>query len=230
MEPTPATVLYAPPSRTPRRRRFLALSVAVLALAAAGLGVSFTADTGVTTVAVTAGSAAGNLVYPATVGGAVIDGVTALKYTPAGDGTGIDAATDLYDAVTTPGWSPITNTAGSVGTAGDLALIDAKTDSAGGAANLIINVYITNLAAMQTAYSSFAFPIRLYTSTNGSTWTEDTAYSNLYITNTSGFASFTVSTAPTKYADITMDTGGSFYCVNQAGTLSPAFYFTVTPA
>lgn len=126
-------------------------------------------------------------------------------------------------------------------TGGDLALINAPIAPNG----VVVSVYITNLAALQQDYSSFAFPINVYSSTCTSTcgsWTADTAVtgasvgSPTYLTSTTGFLTFNLpnsSLTPNTYYDIAMDKGGSYYCtsVSTAGTASitPTFYFTAEP-
>lgn len=191
-----------------RRKRFLIVSVAALAVLAVTMGVSFLDQSGATTLTVNAASG-GNLVYTSSLP----SGVTA-KYSSA------------------PSWSPTANSAGSVATSGSIAVIDASQVST----NVIVNVYITNLASLAQAYSSFAFPIDVWTSTNGSSWSQSSVVStspfSSYLTDTSGVISFSL--PPNAYYDITMEGsddatigGGSFYCISTSnGSLSPSFYVT----
>lgn len=218
-----------------RRRRFLVVSVAALAVLAAALGVSFTADSGSTTVSVSAGTT-NPLVFPR---GVTLS--TDKKFKVSGSITG-----------TSPSWSPVAGTSGSVTTKGDLAFIDGRTTSAGGATRLTITVYVTNLPALQKTYGSFAFPVRLYGGTyNGTTtvWTSPTTLASsdtTYLTNTGGFLSFSVDTAASGNAgsaigvqlggDVTGD-GGSFYtvCTDTSdvctgGSLGPSFFITAQPS
>lgn len=218
-----------------RRRRFLIVSIAALAVLAAALGVSFTADSGSSTVSVSAGTT-NPLVFAR---GTTLSGGKTFKV--GGNTTG-----------TAPAWSPVAGTAGSVTTKGDLGFIDGRTTSAGGATRLTITVYVTNLPALQKTYSSFAFPVRLYGGTYDGTTTVWTGASTLassdttYLTNTSGFLSFSVATAASGAAGSaiavqlggdTSGDGGSFYtvCTDTAGTctggsLSPSFFITAQPS
>lgn len=135
------------------RRRFLFLSVAALALLGAGLGVSFTADTGVTSLTTISGATTtGNFVYAASYGGATTF--------PAAVSSGpwkVSATT----TPTSPAWSPVANQAGSVTTAGDVAFVDASSATTS-SSYLLVTVYITNLSALSQAYGSYAWPIRVY--------------------------------------------------------------------
>jgi hypothetical protein len=219
-----------------RRRRFLIVSIAALAVLAAALGVSFTADSGSTTVSVSAGTT-NPLVFPG--------GVTL------GDGKKFKVANAT--TVTAPSWSPVAGTSGSVTTKGDLAFIDGRTTSAGGATRLTITVYVTNLPALQKTYGSFAFPVRLYSGTytgSATTWTSTPLASSdtTYLTNTGGFLSFSVATAASGGAGSAIGVqlggdgagdGGSFYtiCTDIApsgvcdgGSLSPSFFITAQPS
>lgn len=228
--------LGARPSRL--RRRFMVMAIVALAALAVALGVSFTADTGTTTVSVTAGTTS-SLVYSAS---ATLTGGLTFK---------VSAGT----TATSPSWTPVAGSAGSVTSKGDIALIDARTASAGGAANLTVTIYVTNLAALQKTYSSFAWPIRLYSGkfTAGSPGTTDWSSAAIvansdttYLTNTGGFLSFTVPTEgdatqgnliEVQLGGDTAGDGGSFYttCTDTSGTcsggsLSPTFFVTAQPS
>lgn len=205
-----------------RRKRFLAAAIAGLAILGASLGVSFLGPSGTTTVGVTAGGSS-NMVYPVTSSGlALPSAVTSLEYTNA---AGVTAGTGVL-----PNWSDqiAAGSAGTVDTPGDVALIDATQ-----APNaVIVNMYVTNLADLQQAYSSFAFNVNVYSSpcTSGTcTWTQASSIvgsTGTYITNTDGFLSFRLP-ATGKYYDIVINTGGSFYTVStSAGSLSPSYYLT----
>lgn len=210
-----------------RRKRFLALGVAGLAVLGVSLGVSFAGDTGTTTLSVSGGSS--SFVFPVANDNTVPAAVTSLKYTPA---SGIDEA-HVFTAAVTPSWQPVAGSAGSVTTAGDLALIDATT-----VANaVVLNMYVTNLAALQQDYSSYALPINVYSSTCSSSpcsWAADTsvipaANAPLYLTNSAGVVTLKLPTG--KYYSIAMDTGGAFYTISttaSGGALSPSFYFVAT--
>jgi len=207
-----------------RRRRFLMVSIAGLAVLAASLGVSFAGDTGTTSLAVSGGSS--NFVFPVANGNALPAAVTSLKYTSA-----VNTTTHTITTAVTPTWAPIAGSAGSVTTAGDLGLIDATT-----VANaIILNLYITNLAALQQDYSSYSLPINVYSSTcpsNVCTWAQDStvlASPPTYLTNSAGVVTLKLPTG--KYYDIAMDTGGAFYTISttaSGGALSPSFYFVAT--
>ena len=212
-----------------RRKRFLAVSVAGLAVLAAALGVSFLGSTGTTTVGVTAANS--NFIFPVFNNAPMPAGtnfVSSLKYTTSG--ISASSASSTLGTAVLPSWSPVLNTAGSVTTAGDLAVVDATTASNG----IIVNVYVTNLAGLQQDYSSYALPFNVYQSpcTAGScTWTQASGISLTYLTNSEGFLSFSLPKG--NYYDITMDTGGSFFTSGTSTTapasLSPSYYFTAQP-
>lgn len=223
LRPVPAGVTRARARR--RRHRFLLVSIAALAVLAVALGVSFTADTGTTSVSVTAGTT-NPLVFPISgaSGSTVPSAVTVTK-----NNTQATGGTTTANAL--PSWSPAAGAAGSVTSAGDLAVVDGRPASAGNATSLIVTVYITNLSSLQAAYSSYAFPIRVYSSatpTATGNWSVVSATSGLYMTNTGGFLSVNLPTATNTYYLISMDTGGSLYTVSTAtaGNLNPSFYFT----
>jgi hypothetical protein len=195
---------------------------------------SYLAATGTVSTSVT-GTSASDFVYPvASTSSSLPSAVTALEYS-----TGITTTTTGTNIGTlqTPSWSPVQYSAGSVTTAGDLALIDA-----GAAPNGVnVTVYVTNLAALQEDYSSFALPIGVYSyvppSGSGSTpsWTLDTAVvggtiaTATYLTSTSGYLTFNLPSS-TAYYDITIDSGGSYYCTSTtAGSLAPTFFITAQP-
>lgn len=200
------------------------VSVAGLAVLAASLGVSFAGDTGTTSLTVSGGNS--NFVFPVATNNTLPNAVTSLKYTSA-------AAVNTSHVITaavTPSWAPIAGSAGTVTTAGDLGLIDATT-----VANaIILNLYVTNLAALQQDYSSYSLPINVYSSTcsSGCTWAQDTAVvasPPTYLTNSAGVITLKLPTG--KYYDITMETGGAFYTISTTatgGALSPSFYFVAT--
>lgn len=223
-----------------RRRRFLIVSIAALAVLAAALGVSFAGPTGLTDVTVT--SASNNFVFPVATSATAPSGLGALAstvYTTALKNTGttgFSSTTGFFAAsnVVTPSWAPVAGSAGSVTTAGDLAVLDARSATLG--ANftaLRVTVFITNLAALQASYSSFAFPLNVYQCTRPcdgtNVWSLATGYSAtapVFITSTDGYVSFSLPAATDRFYDIAMDVGGSFYTIATSGTLAPQFYFT----
>ena len=204
------------------------LGVATLAVLGAILGISFTADTGTTSVSVSSGGGAGKLVYPI---GPAASGNTvpsALDTHTLQNGTVVGSGSTSSNQL--PTWSAAAGVAGSVGTAGDLAVIDGTTSSAGGAASIQLTVYVTNLNALGADYTSWAFPLEVYSTTNGGTSWTPVAASAQFITHTLGFLSYSLPTGGTTYYDVVMNTGGSFYTVSTtAGDLSPDFYFTAQP-
>src|SRR6185312_916988 len=145
-----------------------------------------------------------------------------------------------------PSWSPTASTAGNVTQAGDIAVIDA-TQATG---NVVVSMYITNLASLSDDYSSFAFPIDVFKSTGSSdptaasSWAQDSSIVptgssfSSFLTDTTGVITFSL--PPGYYYDLTMDSatqtttggGGSYFCISttaSGGSLSPAFFVTATP-
>lgn len=252
METVSGARTFAAASRT-RRRRFLLASIAALTVVGVALGVSFTADTGVASPSVTAGSTSA-LVFPVKANGRLPLAIDSLKHTTGAskitvndNGTPSDASDDFSQLDATPDlptWSPVAGAAGTISStgAGDLFVIDGRSASAGGAAKVIINIYITNLAAIQPNYSSYAWPIRVYQANGASVltsgaWTPVSIVNgfafnaaDFYLTNTGGFLSYSLPTDSNRYYLITMDDGGSFYCVGTDQTapesLTPEFYAT----
>lgn len=218
---------FVPSPSRKRRKRFLAVGVAGLAVLAAALGISFAGDTGTASISVS--SASNSFVYPVANSASLPAAVDSLKYTGP---SAIDAPGSTITTATLPSWVPSANTAGSVTTAGDLAVIDATLS---GIANAVtVNVYITNLAALQLDYSSFALPFNVYrcqsSCTTTGAWTQASAVvasPPTYLTSTEGFVSFSLPKA--YYYVIAIDTGGSLYTISttaSGGSLSPSFYFT----
>lgn len=241
-----------------RRRRFLLVATAALAAVGIAMGVSFTADTGTASISVSAGTS-NPLVFPVAGGASLPSGATwgsgvsetgALKYGTKAETTTIDASAN-HD-VFLPAWSPVAGAAGSIPSAsgtpgtnylgpGDLFVIDGRTASAGGANYITVNVYITNLSDMQSAYSSFAWPIDLYYTTASTiltaSWNPVTpgnptnatiTASNFFLTNTGGYLSYYLPTGANLFYEVAMDTGGSYFTVN-TGTpsdLGPNFFVT----
>jgi hypothetical protein len=213
-----------------RRRRFLMLGVATLAVLGTILGISFTADTGSTSVSVTGGAGAGKLVYPIS-GASGSTMPSALNTHTLQNGTVVASGTTSSNSL--PSWTPAAGVPGSVTTHGDLAVIDGTTTSAGGATTVQLTIYVTNLGDLGGDYTSWAFPISVWSTTNGGlSWTQ-VAASSQYITHTLGFLSYSLPTGGSTYFDVVMDTGGSFYTVSTSTasghSLSPNFYFTAQP-
>ena len=235
--PTPPAIgRRSPDGLAQTRKRFLIVSIAALTVLGVSLGVSFTADTGVTQVtAVSTGGAlplvwsanyskSGNL--PAADTGTATAG---WKYGKAGTGT-------QPSIPTSPGWpTVVANQAGSVATSGDIATIDATDTSAN---YLLITVYITNMRPLALTYNSYSLPLRVYAgsfSSGNITWGGSPATdsnsintANTYLTNTQGYETFKLATGSGMYYAITLDAGGAFYPyqTNAGGDTTPAFYIT----
>lgn len=219
-----------------RRRRFLLVSIPALAVLAAALGVSFAENSGTSTISVAASST--SFVFPVVDGTAGIPAaVTTLRYTPA---AGISAAKVFTASVVKPAWTPAAGSAGEVTTAGDLALIDATAATLGTATALTVDMFVTNLAGLQQAYSSWAFPVRVHKcaapvppATTCTVWpevgNEVIAVRPTYLMNTDGFLQFRLPVG--FYYDIVFDTGGSFYTISTAtaANLNPQFFFAAQP-
>lgn len=208
------------------RRGLLAIGIPGLAILLASLSVSFLGSTGTSNPTVTSGSTSSNFVYPvASSSSALPSGVTFGKYSTT---TGTPAT---FNAVS-PAWTPIAQSAGTVTTAGDLAVIDASTANLGTHAGLTVSLYVTNLANLQKDYSSFSLPVNVYqcqtACTSNAAWTQATGLSVSYLTSTSGYLTWNLPS--NYYYAITIDAGGSFYCTaTTAADLSPSYYFTAQP-
>ncbi len=219
------------------RRRFLIVSVAALTVLGTSLGISFTADTGVTQVTAASTGGALPLIWSPTYGTAgglpvAVTGVgtAGWKYGTTGTGT--------QSVPTAPVWpTVVAGQSGSVTTAGDIATIDATDTSSN---FLLLTVYVTNMKPMSLTYNSYSLPVRIYAATGfaaGSiTWASTPAtdsnsinIANTYLTNTQGYETFKLATGAGKYYAVTLDSGGSFYPyqTGAAGAATtPAFYIT----
>ncbi|HEY3292445.1 MAG TPA: hypothetical protein VGJ85_02295 [Candidatus Nanopelagicaceae bacterium] len=220
------------------RKRFLVISVTALALAGLSLGVSFTADTGVTQMTAASTGGALPLVWSAsygTPGGlpAAVDTATATAGWKYGTGTPSTPGLPVWPTV-------VAGQAGSVTSAGDVAVIDATDTTAN---YLLITIYITNMRALALTYNSYSLPIRVYSGTSvvngvvtpniswgGSPATDanSTNTGSTYLTNTQGFETFKFATGAGRYYAITLDAGGAFYPYQTTGggDTTPAFYIT----
>ncbi len=219
------------------RKRFLFVGIGALAILGPMLGVSFLGDSGTAATSVT-GSVASSLVYTSTVpcdifGTNTVPTTLTLEHTTTASTTPSSCSSPVTAAFKSPSWSPAANSAGAVSTAGDVALVDMSAEPS--ATNAIVNVYTTNLQGLGSDYSSFAFPINVYscptadaTATSAcNTWTAVTNALS-YITNTNG--SYSISLPGGAYYDITIDTGGEYYCIStnttSPATLAPQFFVT----
>jgi hypothetical protein len=228
------------------RKRFLVVSLAALAVLGAGLGVSFTADTGVTSIGTgtagstnplistpvygTAYSTPGSLGLPTAINGTTgTAGANGWKY-----GTGVSAVASIPTAPVWP--TVVAGTSGEVTSSGDISLIDATDTSA---TSLLVTIYVTNMKALAKTYNSYSLPIRVYEPTSfnqsptlgGIVWagTAATDVNGTNTNNTQGYETFKLATGAGKYYAITLDHGGSFYTYQtnaNGAAITPAFYIT----
>ena len=221
-----------------RKRRFLTVGVAGLAVLGVTMGVSFLDNSGTTSIAISATPS--TIIWP--LGGSTAPlpsgngGTNPLRTTAfSGSGTtsgcSVSGATYCVPTVVSPFWPAIAGSAGAVTTAGDLAIVDATS-----ATNYVtVSVYITNLAALLVDYSSFAFPINVYqttcTSTACSLWTAAPAVSQTnfgsYLTDTQPQLTFSLPVASSTvvaaggryYYDIVME--GTNHYTNASSAILP---------
>jgi hypothetical protein len=222
-----------------RRRRFLVVSVAALAVLGAAMGVSFLGDTGTQSLTVAAAAGSGNFVYMPTANGALGPNFTGAPVAFKGGSTWTATAgpgsTPGFNAVQTATWTAGLG-AGSVTTKGDMAVIDATVGTNGTLPDsnhkLLVTVFVSNLVQFGADYSSYALPINVWESTNGAAWADATVRAvpnTTFITNLGGQVTFTL--APGYLYDIWMPTGGSWFNVSTAndGTthaLAPSFFLS----
>lgn len=167
-----------------RRRRFMMVATAGLTVLGVVLGLSFTADSGSTDIGTITGSSPTGLLYPVGNGNALPETTTTfiaatggkLRFTPNANLATVGSHKTSITTATFPSWTPVKNSSGKITTGGDLGVINCAGTDAGydtGAGSLTLNMYITNLKDLQAAYSSFAFPINVYySSDSGVTWTQ----------------------------------------------------------
>ena len=222
------------------RKKFLLLSATSLAILGASMGVSFTADTGVTQITAASTGGANPLVWSATYGTAgglpstdtSTTGIVGWKYATVGSGNTSMPKTPVWPVV-------VAGQAGAVTTAGDVAVIDARDTSA---SFLIVTIYVTNMRPLALTYNSYSLPIRIYanvlgtTTGNAITWNSAAVtdangidVGATYLTNSQGFETFKLATGAGKYYAITLDAGGSYYPYQTGATGSattPALYIT----
>ncbi|MCW2726216.1 MAG: hypothetical protein JWN35_3137 [Frankiales bacterium] len=236
------------------RRRVIALGVAGVTIAGAQIGVSMLGDTGSVDAAVTTSSATSRHIYasnplPGGTSGASTWGPTGWAQTVANGTTGSGSPNSGPVRVS---WAAAPSTTGSIATAGDVAVIDATTDSLpAGARGVAVTMYISNLAGFMKNYSSFALPVGVYQWT-GLTWaqlnTNSDFYStttfpgknSLYISDSDGSVSLNLPalpkgtsqpSTPTGYYEIVIEkTNGFWQSVSSFPTpvadLGPSFYLT----
>lgn len=208
-----------------RRKRFLMVGIAMLAVLGITLGVSFAATTGTTDVTVTGGNT--QWVFPVSNGAALPAAVDALKYTAPG---AINPTANTITTADTPSWVPVQDSAATISStnAGDLAVIDATAQSQ------LFSVYVTDLHELQRAYSSYAWVINVYecaaSCTTTGAWTQAPTSvvpaGGSILTNTDGFLQFPMTSG--KYYVVTMDPGGSYYAyaTTSSDDMGPEFFFT----
>jgi hypothetical protein len=208
----------------------------VLAVFGTTLGVSFTADTGVTTITAAGIGGALPLIWSANYGSAgnlpaAVTGTATAgwKYGTSGSGA--------QSVPTTPGWpTVVANQAGSITASGDIATIDATDTTAG---FLLVTIYITNMKALALTYNSYSLPIRIYSGTrtginvawSGTALVDSNSINtaNTYLTNNQGYETFKLATGGFQYYAITLDIGGSYYPYQTGASgaaTTPAFYIT----
>jgi hypothetical protein len=222
-----------------RRRRFLIVAIAALAVLGAAMGVSFLGETGTQSLSVNAAAGSGNFVYQAASSGALGPNFTGTPGTLPGGSTWTATAgpgsTPGINTVQAPTWVAALG-AGSVTTKGEMVILDAT--ATGGNATLpdtshqlLVTVFVSNLVQFAADYSSYALPINVSESTNGTSWASagaDATPNTGFITNLGGQVTFTL--APGKLYDIWMPTGGSWFNVSTSNSgghaLAPSFFFS----
>jgi hypothetical protein len=201
-----------------RRKKFVILAIAAVAVLSTVLGVSFTADTGTATATLdTSQLGAATLVYS--------QGTTL---------TTLEGDNVVWDhGNTAPKIAQVTvGQNGSVTTAGDIAFVDATTAGTPAGGHIDISAYVTNAAAFSAPYPTFSLPVELYckAATAGSpptlTWSGATQVGGpTYITDAQPSASWSVAPAANYFCEVTMETGGSFYTA-ATSTVTPSIYVT----
>ena len=236
-----------------RRKKFLILAIAALGLLATVLGVSFTADTGTATATIDGSTGNTSLVYTNTPSALNQTGVNWVY----GSGTvantpGTPAAGTAITGVAAEAPALAAATVGSNGNVrypGDVALIDATTGTTPAGGNIIVSAYLTNAAAFAVVYPTFALPVELYCKSGSATvigWptggTEGTptGYSSLqalnasttetYLTDAQPSLSWSVTTGTTKYCEVAIDQGGTYYAASSSTTTVPQIYVTAQTA
>lgn len=219
------------------RKKFLIVSVAALLVLGTSMGVSFTADTGVTQLATANTGGALPLIWSPTYGTAGGLPVAVTGAATAGWKYGT-AGTGAQSVPTPPVWpTVVAGQAGSVTSSGDIAVVDATDISA---SYLLVTVYITNMRPLALTYNSYSLPIRVYNATAFSsgaiTWSASPTVdsnsvntANTYLTNNQGYETFKLATGAGKYYAITLDSGGAFYPYQTGASgaaTTPALYIT----
>lgn len=193
--------------------------MAVLAIVGPLLGVSYLGASGTTTTTVSASSQT-TLITPVTGGG--FGGSFLPPSATVVMKNGTTATTG-----TLPSWSPAAGSPGQVAAAGDLAILN----TVGAVGPVTLNVYITNLVPLAKMYQSYSLPLSIWKCTSATTCTTSTwgasPVSSGYLLNTQ--PNYTVTLDPGSFYSVSMDIGGSFYCLSTTavgGSLSPSFFFS----
>ena len=224
--------------RTPLRRRYAFATIAVMAVVAATLSVSFAADSGTSTATVT-GSTSAVGVYD--VSGAVptapwdfnSDSDNVDKITlPEGSELNEHASAVTWSNADSPAWSVAGGSSGTVlaAGAGDLAYLDASGSSS---SKVLVSVYVTNMAELAVNYTSWAFNIELHqaTATDAGTGSWTQVGTDELVTSDSGTVTFIADISSMDHLGLVLGTGGSFYAVQtdtNNGELGPEFFVRST--
>lgn len=201
------------PRRNPRTY-LLAAAIPVLAAVFVASATAFAAETGSATAAATASDAAALLTL--SPGAQLPEGIAALRYTKAIDGTG--RITTLHK----PSWSPRPGQIGAVEQAGDLFVVDARRASA----PVDVTLHIANLGTLADAYSTLLLPVGVWRATKAGRWVPATI-EPLYLTHTAG--SLEIRLAPGAVYELTLETGGTWAAApREAREYAPQFYATVS--
>jgi len=88
-------------------------------------------------------------------------------------------------------------------------------------------LYLTNAGEVADAYSYINMQIHVYSYTEGTGHAD--ADVDYYLTISNGYVSFILPPIAGDGYVITID-GGSWYCIDSSGTLSPTFYIDVKQA
>ncbi|MEX2323741.1 MAG: hypothetical protein WEA29_08250 [Acidimicrobiia bacterium] len=216
--------------RSKLRRRFMLVSVAMLASLLAVLGVGFAQDAGTSTVSValpagvsafavssSAGTAPQGVVSPA-------DDVV-LKWGSASTG-----GSSNWSAVKVPKWqvgagaSCAFSAPGDANNApGDLIFLDASDTTT---TKLMISVFVTNLDVLAAYYSSWSFEMHVYQAPSlTGPWTSSVASQR--IQSDRGSATFVVDiTGGNHYLNLTLDEGACYAVAvpSDPADLQPAFF------
>jgi hypothetical protein len=213
------------------RRRVIALGVAGVTIAGAQIGVSMLGDTGTVESNISTSTVVSKRIY-------------ASSLPPQSSGVSKWAATGATSAPVRVTWQVAPNYLGTVGTAGDVAIIDATTAGLpAGSSGVAVTMFISNLTGFAKNYSTFALPVGVYRWTGGSTgvWEQfldanSTFYNAgnagnpntnaLFIQNTDGQVTFNLPNG--AYYEVVIDKAGFWQSQASpaAPDLGPQFFLT----